>query len=79
MLVGDGGPEEVGELDVEVEPEAEQTRTRRALGREERVNPHSLQYINRLSDLLFVFARVLARRGGSGEIYWQPRTESDRQ
>lgn len=30
-------------------------------------------YLNRLSDLLFVFARVLARRDG-GEVLWQPYT-----
>lgn len=41
------------------------------LGREEPINPHSLQYLNRLSDLLFVYARVLARHSG-GEVYWQP-------
>jgi len=28
-------------------------------------------YINRLSDLLFVFCRVLSREAGEGEIYWQ--------
>ena len=28
-------------------------------------------YINRLSDLLFVFCRVLSREVGEGEIYWQ--------
>jgi len=36
------------------------------------VNPQTLRYINRLSDLLFVLARVLARRNGGGEVYWQP-------
>lgn len=39
---------------------------------EERINPHTLHYINRLSDLLFVIARVLARRHGGTEILWQP-------
>jgi cob(I)alamin adenosyltransferase len=28
------------------------------------------QYLNRLSDLLFVMARVLARAGGSAETQW---------
>ena len=34
------------------------------------VNPCSTTYINRLSDLLFVLARVLARRDGDTEIFW---------
>ena len=42
-----------------------------ALAREEEVNPQSRRYLNRLSDLLFVLARVLAV-GGDGEVYWQP-------
>jgi len=42
------------------------------LGRAERVNGQSLRYLNRLSDLLFVLARVLARRDGAGEVFWQP-------
>ena len=42
-----------------------------ALAREEEINPHSRGYLNRLSDLLFVLARVLAV-GGDGEVYWQP-------
>ena len=43
-----------------------------ALAREEEINPQSRRYLNRLSDLLFVLARVLAV-GGDGEVYWQPR------
>ncbi|MNN42879.1 Cob(I)yrinic acid a,c-diamide adenosyltransferase [compost metagenome] len=31
-----------------------------------------LAYINRLSDLLFVAARLIARRQGVAEILWQP-------
>jgi cob(I)alamin adenosyltransferase len=31
-----------------------------------------LAYINRLSDLLFVAARLIARRQGIAEILWQP-------
>ena len=42
-----------------------------ALAREEEVNAESRRYLNRLSDLLFVLARVLAV-GGDGEVYWQP-------
>jgi cob(I)alamin adenosyltransferase len=35
------------------------------------VNPELLRYLNRLSDLLFVIARVLARQGGAAETLWQ--------
>jgi cob(I)alamin adenosyltransferase len=34
------------------------------------VNADLLRYLNRLSDLLFVMARVLARREGGREILW---------
>ena len=39
------------------------------LSRDEEVNEHSRRYLNRLSDLLFVLARVLAV-GDRGEVYW---------
>ena len=42
-----------------------------ALARDEAVNEHSRRYVNRLSDLLFVIARILAR-AGEGEVYWEP-------
>jgi len=41
------------------------------LAREQNVRPQALRYLNRLSDLLFVLARVLARAGGHGEVLWQ--------
>lgn len=40
------------------------------------VSELALRYINRLSDLLFVFARILARRRGGQEILWQSRRQS---
>jgi cob(I)alamin adenosyltransferase len=43
------------------------------LSRDEAVNPASLRFLNRLSDLLFVLARVIARSGGGSEVLWQPR------
>jgi cob(I)alamin adenosyltransferase len=43
-----------------------------ALAATEAVNPLALQYLNRLSDLLFVAARVLARQHG-GEVMWRRR------
>lgn len=42
-----------------------------SLARETTVNPRSLRYLNRLSDLLFVIARVLARQDGGKEILWK--------
>jgi cob(I)alamin adenosyltransferase len=35
------------------------------------LNPDALRYLNRLSDLLFVMARYLARQDGGQEILWQ--------
>lgn len=37
----------------------------------ESVNPQSLCYLNRLSDLLFVLARVLARHERGAEVLWR--------
>jgi len=34
------------------------------------INPPLLQYLNRLSDLMFVVARVIARQSG-GEVLWE--------
>lgn len=42
-----------------------------ALGRVEDIRPQTQRYLNRLSDLLFVLGRVLARAGGHGEVLWQ--------
>lgn len=41
-----------------------------ALARVEAVRPEAVRYLNRLSDLLFVLARVLARASGHGEVIW---------
>lgn len=41
------------------------------LARTEDVNTPSRHYLNRLSDLLFVLARVLARTGGAEEVIWR--------
>ena len=43
-----------------------------SLLRNEPVNPNVLTYLNRLSDLLFVIARCLARHNGGTEVLWQP-------
>ena len=42
-----------------------------ALSRTEQVRPQPIRYLNRLSDLLFVLCRVLARASGHGEVLWQ--------
>ncbi|SKA09250.1 cob(I)yrinic acid a,c-diamide adenosyltransferase [Novilysobacter spongiicola] len=41
-----------------------------ALSRQEQVRPQAVRYLNRLSDLLFVLCRVLARASGHGEVVW---------
>jgi len=41
------------------------------LAEEAELNPELLKYVNRLSDLLFVIARVLARQDDSSEPLWQ--------
>ena len=42
-----------------------------ALAGEETVRPEVLRYLNRLSDLLFVIARVLARAESGEEVLWK--------
>ena len=42
------------------------------LSKEETINPYCISYLNRLSDLLFVIARVLARHENGKEVLWQP-------
>ena len=40
------------------------------LSHHDSVRPQAVRYLNRLSDLLFVLARVLARADGQGETLW---------
>ena len=42
-----------------------------ALAHQDPVRPEAVRYLNRLSDLLFVLARVLARADGHGEVLWK--------
>ncbi|WP_341647094.1 cob(I)yrinic acid a,c-diamide adenosyltransferase [Thauera sp. SDU_THAU2] len=44
-----------------------------AVALEETINDGPRQYLNRLSDLLFVLGRVLNRAGGRGDVLWQKR------
>ena len=46
-------------------------RTLVALSTTDKLAPPMLQYLNRLSDLLFVLARVLNRHAGGDDVYWQ--------
>ncbi len=41
-----------------------------SLARHDAVRPEAVRYLNRLSDLLFVLSRVLARASGHGEVLW---------
>jgi len=41
------------------------------LSKQEPVRPEAIRFLNRLSDLMFVLARVLARASGHGEVLWQ--------
>lgn len=43
-----------------------------AVNHHEALRPSSLAYLNRLSDLLFVLCRVLARHENGSEVLWQP-------
>ncbi len=41
-----------------------------ALGKADQLNPQPRQYVNRLSDLMFVLARVLNRHAGGEDVMW---------
>lgn len=43
------------------------------LARHDDIDEYALPYLNRLSDLLFVLARVCARRQGGSEVLWRRR------
>ena len=47
------------------------SRATSTLSRSEVVEPDALRYLNRLSDLLFVIARVLARHENGSEVLWK--------
>ena len=42
-----------------------------ALEAQETLNPTPRHYLNRLSDLMFVLARVLNRQNGGDDVYWK--------
>lgn len=41
------------------------------LARQEKVNPLALMWLNRLSDLFFVYARLLGRQASAAEVEWR--------
>lgn len=43
-----------------------------SLSRAEPVDPEAVQYLNRLSDALFVYSRWASRETGAPEVLWQP-------
>ncbi|MDZ7707593.1 MAG: cob(I)yrinic acid a,c-diamide adenosyltransferase [Trueperaceae bacterium] len=48
-----------------------------ALAEAEEANPHAVVYLNRLSDLLFVLARVVNARHGVDEATWSAGARAD--
>src|SRR6266850_1495987 len=42
-----------------------------ALGQKDKISAHALRYLNRLSDLLFVAARILNRHAGRSDVQWR--------
>lgn len=46
-----------------------------ALGNAETINPHPRQYVNRLSDLMFVLSRVLNRYADGSDVLWEKGRE----
>ena len=49
------------------------------LGHTEAVRDLVRQYLNRLSDLLFVLGRVLNRHAGRGDVLWQQGKNKSRE
>ena len=44
-----------------------------SMNENEEVNPRTRQYLNRLSDLLFILARSQSRSEGGSEVYWNSK------
>lgn len=49
-----------------------------SLARDESISAISVQYLNRLSDLLFVLARDINRQQGVADVLWRPGRYADR-
>jgi cob(I)alamin adenosyltransferase len=50
-----------------------------SLSRQEPVPQEAIQYLNRLSDALFVFSRWASRATGSAEVLWEPNKAASAQ
>ncbi len=50
-------------------------RTLVGLGMAETIHPQPRQYLNRLSDLMFVLSRVLNRHAGGSDVLWRRDTQ----
>lgn len=46
-----------------------------SLSKTDSINPETLRYLNRLSDLLFVLARLVNHRSGTNEPFWRSPLE----
>jgi cob(I)alamin adenosyltransferase len=46
-----------------------------SVGKSEAINDAPRQYMNRLSDLLFVLSRVLNRYAGGSDVLWEKERE----
>jgi len=49
-----------------------------ALAEDEEVNECALQFVNRLSDYLFVLSRYVVLAEGKAEVLWQPKASPKR-
>ncbi|MFC7517760.1 cob(I)yrinic acid a,c-diamide adenosyltransferase [Herbaspirillum sp. GCM10030257] len=48
-----------------------------SLGNSEKINDNPRQYMNRLSDLMFVLSRVLNRFAGGSDVLWEKERKRD--
>ncbi len=46
------------------------------LQKSEKINPLSIQYLNRLSDFLFVLGRIANKRNNSKDVIWKPKKDT---
>lgn len=49
-----------------------------ALGKEEKMPPIPMQYLNRLSDLLFIMARLANKLANCPDVFWKKQDYSER-
>src|SRR5919201_1539716 len=74
VLLAEDLPDEVRAAFAEVQHELFDLGAERsvvALGERETINAPVRQYLNRLSDLLFVAGRILNRAAGRGDVQWR--------